>query len=130
MRTVKSTNECVVIIKKYLYCIYAIMYSKNSISKIRLINLKGTICLLAGRPWRTKFRFDNLLGQISIMVINRFVFVLFVWLLFLFCPENVLLQNQVWSFVWGPCQNTTYLLFVLVSTVATVTSWCCAREEE
>jgi hypothetical protein len=27
--TVKSTNECVVIIKKYLYCIYVIMYSKN-----------------------------------------------------------------------------------------------------
>ncbi len=34
VRTVKSTNECVVIIKKYLYCIYEIMYSKNSISKI------------------------------------------------------------------------------------------------
>ncbi len=27
--TVKSTNECVVIIKKYLYCIYVIMYSKK-----------------------------------------------------------------------------------------------------
>ncbi len=28
--TVKSTNECVVIIKKYLYCKYVIMYSKKS----------------------------------------------------------------------------------------------------
>ncbi len=27
--TVKSTNECVVIIKKYLYCKYVIMYSKK-----------------------------------------------------------------------------------------------------
>jgi len=27
--TVKSTNECIVIIEKYLYCIYVIMYSKN-----------------------------------------------------------------------------------------------------
>ena len=34
VHTVKSTNECVVIIKKYLYCIYVIIYSKNSISKI------------------------------------------------------------------------------------------------
>jgi hypothetical protein len=31
--TVKSTNECVVVSKKYLYCIYLIMYCKNSINK-------------------------------------------------------------------------------------------------
>ncbi len=30
VHTVKSTNECVVIIKKYLYCKYVIMYSKKS----------------------------------------------------------------------------------------------------
>jgi hypothetical protein len=30
VRTVKSTNECVVIIKKYLYCKYVIVYSKKS----------------------------------------------------------------------------------------------------
>ncbi len=41
VRTVKSTNECVVIIKKYLYCIYVIMYSKNSISKIYCKNKRS-----------------------------------------------------------------------------------------
>ena len=41
--------------------------------------------------------FENLLDQISIMVINRFVFVWFVLLLFLFCPENAVLRNRVWS---------------------------------
>jgi hypothetical protein len=29
VHTVKSTNDCVVIIKKYLYCKYVIMYSKR-----------------------------------------------------------------------------------------------------
>ncbi len=41
VRTVKSTNECVIIIKKYLYCIYVIMYSKNSISKIYCKNKRS-----------------------------------------------------------------------------------------
>ncbi len=30
VHTVKSTHECVVIITKYLYCKYVIMYSKKS----------------------------------------------------------------------------------------------------
>ncbi len=30
VHTVKSIDECVVIIKKYLYCKYVIMYSKKS----------------------------------------------------------------------------------------------------
>ncbi len=41
VRTVKRTNECVVIIKKYLYCIYVIMYSKNSICKIYCKNKRS-----------------------------------------------------------------------------------------
>jgi hypothetical protein len=64
---------------------------------LRLVNLKGHIWIFGGSKKRTKFWFENLLGQISIMVINRFVFVWFVLLLFLFCPENAVLQNWVWS---------------------------------
>ncbi len=63
--------------------------------KIRLINLKGHIWLFGGSKKRMKFWFENLLGQISIMVINRFVFVWFVLLLFLFCPENAVSRNRV-----------------------------------
>ena len=59
------------------------------------------------------------------MVINRFVFVWFVLLLFLFCPENAVSRNRVWSDVWPPRRNSTYLLFVLVSTLANVTSPGC-----
>jgi hypothetical protein len=66
-------------------------------SRLRLVNLKGHICLFGGSEKRTKFWFENLLGQILIMVINRFVSVWFVLLLFLFCPENAVLQNRVWS---------------------------------
>ncbi len=36
LRTVKSTNECIVVSKKYLYCIYVIIYCTNSISKIHI----------------------------------------------------------------------------------------------
>ena len=52
---------------------------------MRLVNLKGTVCFFGGSKKRTKFWFENLLGQISIMVINRFVFV---WLL--------LLLDRIW----------------------------------
>ena len=51
---------------------------------LRLVNLKGTIRHLGGSEKRTKFWFEILLGQILIMDINRFVFVLFLLLLFLF----------------------------------------------
>jgi hypothetical protein len=67
------------------------------VAKLRLVNLKGHIWLFGGSKKRTKFWFENLLGQISIMVINRFVFVWFVLLLFLFCPENAVLRNWVRS---------------------------------
>ena len=42
---------------------------------LRLVNLKGVINLFGGSKKWTKFWFENLLGQISIMVINRFIFV-------------------------------------------------------
>ncbi len=51
---------------------------------IRLVNLKGTIRHLGGSEKRTKLWFEILLGQILIMDINQFVFVLFLLLLFLF----------------------------------------------
>ena len=39
VRTLKSTNECVVIIKKYLYCIYIIMYSKKTnVGTVKITN--------------------------------------------------------------------------------------------
>ncbi len=65
--------------------------------KLRLVNLKGHIWLFGGSKKRTKFWFENFLSQISIMVINRFILVWFVLLLFLFCPENAVSRNRVWS---------------------------------
>ena len=64
------------------------------------------------------------------MDINRFVFVWFVLLLFLFCQENAVSWNRVWSDVWPPRRNSTYLLFVLVSTLANVTTPGCERGTE
>ncbi len=114
---------------------YPWIFLKNQVKTsvyvyVRLVNLKGHICLFGGSKKRTKFWFENLLGQISIMVINQFVFVWFVLLLFLFCSENAVSQNRVWSDVWPPRQNSTYLLCVLISTLANLTTPGCEQGTE
>ncbi len=43
VRTVKSTNECIVIIKKYLHCEYVIMYSKKSNVSTVVLHLLGPL---------------------------------------------------------------------------------------
>ncbi len=46
-----------------------------------------------GNEKRTKFRKKNLLGPFSIMVINRFVFILLLLLFYLFSPDNAVCEN-------------------------------------
>jgi hypothetical protein len=64
------------------------------------------------------------------MLIIQFVVVLLLLLFFQFCPENVVVRNRVWSCWLDLAENSTYLLFVLVSTLATVTSPGCVCKEE
>ncbi len=102
-----------------------VLWKRAERQDIRLVNLKGTIRHLGWSKKRTKFWFEILLGQILIMDINRFVFVLFLLLLFLFWSENADMWISVGSPTTLPRQNYTYLLFVLVSTLANVTSPGC-----
>ena len=98
--------------------------------KLWLINLKPGIWCFGGSKKRTKFRKKNLLGPFLIMGINRLVFVCLILLFVLFSPDNAVSQIQVWSDVWPPRQNSTYLLFVLISTLANVTTPGCERGTE
>ncbi len=51
-------------------------------------------------------------------------------LFFQFGPENAVVQNHVWSCRLDLAENSTYLLFLLISTLVTVTSPGCACKEE